>query len=38
VSGRGRKKSGESTYEISLGALGVALAAGNPTKMWGGPG
>jgi len=38
VSGRGRKKSGESAYEISLGALGVALAAGIPTILWGGPG
>jgi hypothetical protein len=28
---RGRKKSGESPYEIALGALGVALAAGIPT-------
>ena len=37
MSGR-RKKSGESTYEITLGALGVALAAGIPTILWGGPG
>jgi hypothetical protein len=37
VAGRGRKK-GETAYEVSLGALGVALAAGVPTILWGGPG
>lgn len=38
MTGRSRKKSGESAYEITLGALGVALAAGIPTILWGGPG
>jgi hypothetical protein len=37
VSGR-PKKSSETSYEITLGALGVALAAGIPTILWGGPG
>jgi hypothetical protein len=38
VTARSRKKSGETPYEITLGALGVALAAGIPTILWGGPG
>ena len=38
MTARSRKKSGETTYEITLGALGVALAAGIPTILWGGPG
>lgn len=38
MTGRSRKKSGVSAYEITLGALGVALAAGIPTILWGGPG
>jgi len=38
VTGRSRKKSGETPYEITLGALGVTLAAGIPTILWGGPG
>lgn len=38
MSGRAKKKSGETPYEITLGALGVALAAGIPTILWGGPG
>ena len=38
MTARRRKKSGETTYEITLGALGVALAAGIPTILWGGPG
>lgn len=33
-----KKSSSESSYEITLGALGVALAAGIPTILWGGPG
>lgn len=32
------RRSSESTYEITLGALGVALAANIPTILWGGPG
>lgn len=35
---RGKRHSGETSYEITLGALGVALAAGIPTILWGGPG
>ena len=38
MSARKIKSSGESSYEITLGALGVALAAGIPTILWGGPG
>jgi hypothetical protein len=37
MSGR-KKHSGESAYEVTLGALGIALAAGIPTILWGGPG
>jgi hypothetical protein len=32
------RRTSESSYEITLGALGVALAAGIPTILWGGPG
>lgn len=35
---RAKVSSSESTYEITLGALGVALAANIPTILWGGPG
>ena len=38
MTARKKKSSGESSYEITLGALGVALAAGIPTTLWGGPG
>ncbi len=38
MTARSRKKSGETAYEVTLGALGVALAAGIPTILWGGPG
>ena len=38
MSGRSKKSNSQSTYEITLGALGVALAAGIPTILWGGPG
>ena len=32
------RRNNESSYEITLGALGVALAANIPTILWGGPG
>ena len=38
MSGRSKKSNSQTTYEITLGALGVALAAGIPTILWGGPG